>query len=118
MGLPIKDNAMDAYTKESRASLGRTNLDCEARQNVRQLIAFVNTSTGYTMASAAFAKADPASTLFNRIDNDEYPEYEEFKEPLKLVLVYLSERTYNDQRLLEIANKFPGTYFHDVVHNL
>lgn len=109
---------MDAYTRESRSSLGSTNLACEARQNVRQLIAFVNTSIGYTMASAAFTKADPASTLFNRIENDEYPEYKEFKEPLKLVLAYLLERKYNDQKLLEIANKFPGTYFHDVVHNL
>lgn len=109
---------MDAYTRESRSSLGSTNLACEARQNVLQLIAFVNTSIGYAMASAAFAKADPASTLFNRIESGEYPEYEEFKEPLKLVLAYLQEFTYNDHKLLEIANKFPGTYFHDVVHNL
>lgn len=109
---------MDAYTKESRSSLGSTNLTCDARQTVRQLIAFINCSTGYSIASNTCIKADPASTLFDRIENDEYPEYEEFKEPLKLVLAYLLERTYNDQKLLEIANKFPGTYFHDVVHNL
>ena len=57
-------------------------------------------------------------TLFNRIENSEYHEYQEFKEPLKLVLAYLLERKYNDQMLMQIANKFPGTYFHDVVHNL
>jgi hypothetical protein len=56
--------------------------------------------------------------LFNRIENSEYYEYQEFKEPLKLVLAYLLERKYNDQMLIQIANKFPGTYFHDVVHNL
>lgn len=109
---------MDAYTRESRSSLGSTNLACEARQNVLQLIAFINCSTGYSMTSEVFAKADYSRTLFSRIESGEYPEYEEFKEPLKLVLAYLLERTYNDQKLLEIANKFPGTYFHDLVHNL
>ena len=57
-------------------------------------------------------------SLFNRIENSEYYEYQEFKEPLKLVLAYLLERKYNDQMLIQIANKFTGTYFHDVVHNL
>ena len=112
---------MNGYERESRESLGTTNLVCDARQNVRQLLALVYSRTGYAMASVAFATVANSSTgdtLFNRIESGEYPEYEEFKEPLKLVLAYLLERTYNDQKLLEIANKFPGTYFHDVVHNL
>lgn len=112
---------MDAYTRESRSSLGSTNLICDARQNVRQLLALVHSRTGYAMASVAFATVANSSTgdtLFNRIENSEYYEYQEFKEPLKLVLAYLLERKYNDQMLIQIANKFPGTYFHDVVHNL
>ena len=112
---------MNGYERESRESLGTTNLACEARQNFRQLLALVHSCTGYALASVAFttvANSSTADTLFNRIESGEYPEYQEFKEPLKLVLAYLLERKYNDQTLVQIANKFPGTYFHDVVHNL
>lgn len=108
---------MDAWEKADRAGLGECNLWCIARQNVRGLIALINSPIGYRLASNTFTKYS-GQTLFDKVFSGEYPEYNEFSPALKKVLDYIKSGSYNPNKLIEIANEFPGTYFYDLVHNL